>query len=57
VAGIYTRDPSRALAFARDVDAGQIFINEHFAAGIEVPFGGNKKSGIGREKGMEAMRG
>lgn len=56
VAGIYTRDIERAFRFARDVDAGQVFVNEYFAGGIEVPFGGNKKSGFGREKGMEALR-
>jgi len=56
VAGIYTRDLERALRFARDIDAGQVFINEYFAGGIEVPFGGNNKSGFGREKGMEALR-
>ncbi|MFZ0487664.1 MAG: aldehyde dehydrogenase family protein, partial [Arenicellales bacterium] len=56
VAGIYTRDLSRALAFARDVEVGQVYINEYFAGGIEVPFGGNKESGFGREKGTEALR-
>ncbi|MGF1608615.1 MAG: aldehyde dehydrogenase family protein [Kiloniellales bacterium] len=56
VAGIYTRDLSKAQRFARDVDAGQVYINEYFAGGIEVPFGGNKKSGFGREKGLEALR-
>lgn len=56
VAGIYTRDINRALRFARDVDVGQVFINEYFAGGIEVPFGGNRKSGFGREKGMVALQ-
>jgi len=56
VAGIYTRDHGKAHRFARDVDAGQIYINEFFAAGIEAPFGGNRKSGFGREKGLEGMR-
>lgn len=56
VAGIYTRDFGRAHRMAREIDAGQIFVNEYFAGGIEVPFGGNKLSGIGREKGMEALR-
>ncbi len=55
-AGIYTLDNSAAHRFARDVDAGQVYINEYFAGGIEVPFGGNKKSGFGREKGLEALR-
>lgn len=56
VAGIYTRDLSKAYRLARDIDAGQVTINEYFAAGIEVPFGGNRKSGFGRAKGMEALR-
>ncbi len=56
VAGIYTQDITKALRLARDIDAGQIYINEYFAGGIEVPFGGNKKSGFGREKGLEALR-
>jgi acyl-CoA reductase-like NAD-dependent aldehyde dehydrogenase len=56
VAGIYTRDIGKGLRYARDVDAGQVYINEYFAGGIEVPFGGNRKSGFGREKGMEGIR-
>ncbi|MCP4983859.1 MAG: aldehyde dehydrogenase family protein, partial [Gammaproteobacteria bacterium] len=55
VAGIYTRDISRALEFARDVDSGQVFINQYFAGGIGTPFGGTKQSGFGREKGLAAM--
>lgn len=56
VGGIYTRDLSKAYRYAREVDAGQIYINEYFAGGIEVPFGGNRQSGFGREKGMEGLR-
>lgn len=56
VAGVYTSSFGLAHRLARDIDAGQVFINEYFAGGIEVPFGGNRKSGIGREKGLEAMR-
>lgn len=56
VAGIYTRDFGRAHRMARDIDAGQVYINEYFAGGIEVPFGGNKLSGFGREKGFAALR-
>lgn len=55
VAGIYTRDITRALRFARDVDAGQVFINQYFAGGISTPFGGTKNSGFGREKGLAAL--
>jgi acyl-CoA reductase-like NAD-dependent aldehyde dehydrogenase len=56
VAGIYTRDVSKAFRFARSVDAGQVFINQYFAGGVETPFGGTKSSGFGREKGLEALR-
>lgn len=56
VAGIYTQDFSTAHRMARRIDAGQIYINEYFAGGIEVPFGGNKKSGFGREKGLEGLK-
>jgi aldehyde dehydrogenase (NAD+)/betaine-aldehyde dehydrogenase len=55
VAGIFTKDLSAAHRLARDIDAGQVYLNEYFAGGISVPFGGNKRSGFGREKGMEAL--
>jgi aldehyde dehydrogenase (NAD+) len=56
VAGIFTRDFSAAHRLASRIDAGQIYINEYFAGGVSVPFGGNKRSGFGREKGLEALR-
>ena len=54
-AGIYTPDISTALQAARRIDAGQIAINDYWAGGIELPFGGNRKSGFGREKGLEGL--
>lgn len=56
VAGVFTRDFATAHRLAHRIDAGQVFINEYFAGGISVPFGGNKRSGFGREKGLEALR-
>ena len=44
-----------ALHFARDVDAGQVFINQYFPGGIATPFGGTRQSGFGREKGLAAL--
>lgn len=55
VAGIYTADIGKALRFARDIDAGQVFINQYFAGGVSTPFGGVKNSGFGREKGLAAL--
>jgi acyl-CoA reductase-like NAD-dependent aldehyde dehydrogenase len=55
-AGIYTRDITRALQLARDIDAGQVYVNEYYAGGVETPFGGTRQSGFGREKGLEGVR-
>ena len=56
VAGIWTRDGARQHRVAKGVRAGQVFVNAYGAGGgIELPFGGFKKSGHGREKGFEAL--
>ncbi|GAB3626390.1 aldehyde dehydrogenase [Pandoraea terrae] len=58
VAGVWTRDGGRQLRMARAVRAGQVFINNYGAGGgVELPFGGMKHSGHGREKGFEALYG
>ena len=57
-AGVWTRDGARQLRLARRLRCGQVFINNYGAGGgIELPFGGVKASGYGREKGFEAMLG
>ncbi|MHC6226736.1 aldehyde dehydrogenase family protein [Pseudomonas sp. X10] len=55
VAGVFTQDLNRALRCSRRLRAGQVFVNEWFAGGIETPFGGVGLSGFGREKGQEAL--
>jgi aldehyde dehydrogenase (NAD+) len=55
VAGVFTRDLDRATRAARRLRAGQVFVNEWYAGGVETPFGGYGKSGYGREKGREAL--
>lgn len=53
---VWTRDLSRAHRMAADIQAGQVYINTYGAGGgVELPFGGFKKSGYGREKGYEAL--
>jgi aldehyde dehydrogenase (NAD+) len=58
VAGVWTENGGRGLRMARAVKSGQVFINSYGAGGgVELPFGGVKSSGYGREKGFEALYG
>jgi aldehyde dehydrogenase (NAD+) len=58
VAGVWTRDGGRQLRMARALKCGQVFVNNYGAGGgVELPFGGVKLSGHGREKGFEALYG
>ena len=58
VAGVWTRDGGRQLRMARAIRSGQVFVNNYGAGGgVELPFGGVKSSGYGREKGFEALHG
>ncbi|MGF6782028.1 aldehyde dehydrogenase family protein [Paraburkholderia sp. GAS334] len=57
VAGVWTRDLGTAHRMIREVLAGQVFVNTYGASGgVELPFGGFKRSGYGREKGAEGLR-
>lgn len=58
VAGVWTHDGGRQFRMARALEAGQVFINNYGAGGgVELPFGGVRHSGHGREKGFEALYG
>jgi acyl-CoA reductase-like NAD-dependent aldehyde dehydrogenase len=56
-AAVFASDITVATRVAQALDAGQVQINGYVGAGAEVPFGGVKHSGHGREKGFEALHG
>jgi aldehyde dehydrogenase (NAD+) len=56
LAGVWTRDGGRQTRVAKRMKCGQVYINCYGAGGgVELPFGGVKKSGHGREKGFLAL--
>ncbi|GAA4328882.1 aldehyde dehydrogenase family protein [Pigmentiphaga soli] len=54
-AGVWTADIGRAHRMAARIQAGQVCINSYLGVNVEAPFGGYRNSGIGREKGVEAV--
>ena len=52
---LWTRDIGRALRVARAVETGVISVNSGWSVHLEMPFGGVKRSGIGRELGLAAL--
>ena len=58
VAAVWTADGARQFRMVKKIRAGQVFINNYgVGGGVELPFGGVKSSGYGREKGFEALAG
>ncbi len=51
---VFTTDQEQALRVANQIEAGMVFVNVVGADGAELPFGGVKRSGFGRELGRYA---
>jgi aldehyde dehydrogenase (NAD+) len=56
-AGVFTSSLAAAHRLAARLEAGQVQVNRYPLGGVDTPFGGYKASGLGREKGLEALRG
>jgi (Z)-2-((N-methylformamido)methylene)-5-hydroxybutyrolactone dehydrogenase len=55
-AGVWTQSIRRALMMSERLEAGTVWVNTYRAVSYMSPFGGYKRSGIGRESGIEAIR-
>ncbi|CAF1427329.1 unnamed protein product, partial [Rotaria sordida] len=55
VAGVITKDLTRALKFVQELQAGSVWVNTYAAMKFQAPFGGFKQSGIGRELGKYGL--
>ncbi|WP_218647554.1 aldehyde dehydrogenase [Sphingobium lactosutens] len=55
-AGVWTRDMGRALRMSEKLEAGTVWINTYRAVSFLAPFGGLKRSGLGRESGIEGIK-
>jgi acyl-CoA reductase-like NAD-dependent aldehyde dehydrogenase len=55
-AGVWTKSIRRALIMSERLEAGTVWVNTYRAVSYMSPFGGYKRSGIGRESGLDAIR-
>jgi acyl-CoA reductase-like NAD-dependent aldehyde dehydrogenase len=54
-ATVWTANPARGIEVARRIESGTVWVNKHLDLPFDVPFGGCKQSGIGREQGMAGV--
>ena len=54
-AGVWTQNIGRAVRMADALDAGTVWVNTYRAVAFNSPFGGWKRSGLGRESGIEGI--
>ena len=55
-AGVWTTSIRRALQVSERIQSGTVWVNTYRAVNYMAPFGGYKRSGLGRENGQEAIR-
>ena len=55
-ASVWTADPERGIAVARQIRSGAVFVNAVVASDVRMPFGGTRASGYGRELAAAGIR-
>jgi acyl-CoA reductase-like NAD-dependent aldehyde dehydrogenase len=55
-ASVWTRDIEKGAAIAARIEAGTVWVNHHLGSEADVPFGGFKESGLGREHGVMGVQ-
>jgi acyl-CoA reductase-like NAD-dependent aldehyde dehydrogenase len=50
-ASVWTQDMAKGAAVAKKIEAGTVWVNHHVGSEADMPFGGFKESGVGRELG------
>jgi betaine-aldehyde dehydrogenase len=55
-ASVWTRDVTKAVRFANDLQVGAVWINDHLTIAPEMPWGGFKESGIGKENSLVGLK-
>lgn len=53
--GVWTRELSRAMSVSRKLRSGTVYVNTYLETVPQLPFGGMKESGLGRENGVEGI--
>lgn len=53
--GLWTKDVDKALKVSQKLQSGTVFVNTYLEGAVQMPFGGYKQSGYGRENGVEAL--
>lgn len=54
-AGVFTRDLEKATLFSQQIQAGSVWVNTFLHLTSQLPFGGFKQSGFGRENGEDGL--
>lgn len=52
---VWTSNVDRGIAIASQIESGTVWVNKHLDLPVDIPFGGAKQSGIGRQQGIAGM--